>query len=130
MVKLPLPSIRKVPYDVKKAIEEHKKSQPRSPCVDQTGEEIEQYYRTAPEGSPAAVRQTQGHVLIYTVSTIENRRTRVGRIDVPRFGDFYMKSGKNFTYPTGQTRLVVPTKEVIAWAEKHPRGETGYTIYR
>ena len=43
---------------------------------------------------------------------------------------FHSKSGKNCYHPTGQTRLVVPTPEVLKWAEEHPRGAFGFTIYR
>ena len=40
-----------------------------------------------------------------------------------------MKSGKNCWEPTGQTRLVVPTEEVLAWAAENPRGQMGVSIY-
>ena len=100
-----------------------------SPCANQTATEIENYYRNEPEGSAAVVRRTHGGILVYEVATFELRRPRSGRINVQSSGDFYMKSGKNCWEPTGQTRLVVPTEEVLAWVKEHPRGEMGYTIY-
>ncbi|MBB3589925.1 hypothetical protein FHX08_000269 [Rhizobium sp. BK529] len=100
-----------------------------SPCANQTAAEIETYYRNEPEGSVAVVRRTHGGILIYEVSRFDLRRSRSGRINVRSSGDFYMKSGKNCWESTGQTRLVVPTDEVLTWAKEHPRGEMGYTIY-
>lgn len=100
-----------------------------SPCADQTEADIGSYYRNEPEGAVAVVRRTHGGILIYEVTTFALRRTRSGRINVNNSGDFYMKSGKNCFEPTGQTRLVVPTDAVIAWANEHSQGETGYTIY-
>ncbi len=102
---------------------------PLSPCARQTPEEVEDYYRNQPEGSPAAVRRTHGGILDYTITTFGLRRTRSGRINVEGFGDFFMKSGKNCWAPTGQTNLVVPTEAVVAWAAEHPRGATGFSIY-
>lgn len=100
-----------------------------SPCARQTEAEIENYYRTQPEGSPAVVRRTHGGILTYQVTTFVLRRTRSGRINVEGAGDFYMKSGKNCWEPTGQTRLVVPTDDVLAWAARNPRGQMGVSIY-
>ncbi|RWD71106.1 MAG: hypothetical protein EOS37_12770 [Mesorhizobium sp.] len=113
------------------ALKENRKANPRplSPCVDQTPADIESYYRNSPEGARAVVRETQGGMLRYTLSTIELRRTRSGRINVPGFGDFMMKSGVNCYHPKGQTTLVVPTDKVVAWSKDHPRGELGYSIY-
>lgn len=45
-------------------------------------------------------------------------------------GAFYMRSGKNCFHPKGQTTLVVPSDEVLAWASEHPRGEFGHSTYR
>lgn len=100
-----------------------------SPCARQTEAEIEDYYRHQPEGSPAVVRRTHGGILTYRVTTFSLRRTRSGRINVEGAGDFFMKSGKNCWEPTGQTRLVVPTEEVLAWAFENPRGKTGVSIF-
>jgi hypothetical protein len=33
---------------------------------------------------------------------------------------YYAKSGKSTDTPTGQTNLVVPTEEVLAWIRDHP----------
>ncbi|PJR91721.1 hypothetical protein CN878_18950 [Ochrobactrum sp. 695/2009] len=100
-----------------------------SPCARQTEAEIENYYRNQPEGSPAVVRRTHGGILTYQITTFGLRRTRSGRINVEGVGDFFMKSGKNCWEPTGQTRLVVPTDEVLAWAAENPRGQMGVSIY-
>jgi len=96
-----------------------------SPCSHQTEADIEEYYRNKPEGSVAVVRHTQGGLLHYEVKTFSARRAKTGRIHVDNRGDFYMKSGKNCYHPTGQTRLVVPTPEVLAWAEQNPQGKWG-----
>ncbi|RAH96339.1 hypothetical protein DLJ53_32300 [Acuticoccus sediminis] len=100
-----------------------------SPCARQAEAEIENYYRNQPEGSPAVVRRTHGGILTYQITTFGLRRTGTGRINVEGVGDFYMKSGKNCWEPTGQTRLVVPTDEVLAWAAENPRGQMGVSIY-
>lgn len=42
-----------------------------SPRVDQTEEEMPAYYRAAKEKDKAVVRQTQGHMLIYTLGPSE-----------------------------------------------------------
>ncbi|TPK78232.1 hypothetical protein FJ548_25095 [Mesorhizobium sp. B2-4-17] len=115
---------------MKKALDEHRRNQPLSPCVDQTEQDIERYYRNEAEGSLAAVRTTYGGILTYNLTTFTLRRTKTGRINVEGHGDFFMKSGKYCWEPTGQKRLVVPTEEVVAWATEHPRGETGHSIYR
>jgi|TARA_R100000687_G_C6391455_1_gene137460 hypothetical protein len=101
-----------------------------SPCIDQTEEEIAAYYRTAKEKDKAIVRQTQGHMLIYKVAEIEGINPSRGRVYVRQFGAFYSKHGKNCFHPKGQTSLVVPTAEVLSWAEQHPRGEFGYSCHR
>lgn len=111
-------------------INEWRKIQLLSPCIDQTKKDIEKYYRSTPIGAIAVVRQTQGRVLKYTIKNINRRDTKFGRICIANFGDFFMKSGNNCYYPGGQTNLVVPTDEVKAWAAEHPRGEVGISIYR
>ncbi|TGS82736.1 hypothetical protein EN817_25175 [Mesorhizobium sp. M3A.F.Ca.ET.174.01.1.1] len=103
-------------------------TRPVSPCIDQTQEDIETYYRNAEIGQIAVVRHTQHHILLYRVLEIESRDPPC--IYVRNAGAFYMKSGKNRHHPTGQTSLVVPTHEVLAWANEHPRGELGYSVYR
>lgn len=101
-----------------------------SPCVDQTEEEIGACYRAAKEGDKAVVRQTQGHMLIYKVTEIEGINPSRGRVYVKQFGAFYSKHGKNCFHPKGQTSLVVPTAEVLSWAQQHPHGEFGYSCHR
>lgn len=101
-----------------------------SPCVDQTEEVIAAYYRAAKEKDKAVVRQTQGHMLVYKVTEIEDINPSRGRVYVRQFGAFYSKHGKNCFHPKGQTSLVVPTAEVLSWAEQHPHGEFGYSCHR
>lgn len=100
-----------------------------SPCALQSQTDIETYYRNAEAGSVAVVRQTQHHMLAYSVTEIEDTRPEKGRTYIKQFGAFYMKSGKNCFHPKGQTTLVVPTPEVLTWAEEHPRGEFGYQTF-
>lgn len=105
-----------------------KDTRPVSPCIDQTEQDIEAYYRHAKIGQTAVVRHTQGHMLRYVISEIEGGNR--GRVYVRNAGAFYMKHGKNCFHPKGQTTLVVPTDEVLAWAKEHPQGEFGYSVYR
>ncbi|KRB50699.1 hypothetical protein ASE04_12245 [Rhizobium sp. Root708] len=100
-----------------------------SPCALQTQADIETYYRNAETGSIAVVRQTQHHMLGYSVTEIDGTNPKKGRTYIKQFGAFYMKSGKNCFHPKGQRTLVVPTPEVLAWADKHPRGEFGYQTF-
>lgn len=113
-MRLPLPRLRRVPDEVRQALDEHRRTKPRSPCVDQTEKDIERYYRNEPEGSPAVVRTTYGGIMTYDLTTFTLRRTRSGRINVGNHGDFFMKFGKNCYESGGQKRLVVPTEEVVA----------------
>ena len=101
-----------------------------SPCVDQTEDEIGAYYRAAKEKDRAVVRRTQGHMLIYKLTEIEGINRSRGRVYVRQFGAFYSKHGKNCFHPKGQTSLVVPTAEVLSWAEQHPHGEIGCSCHR
>ncbi len=116
-----------------KAIQAERKahSRPLLPRVDQTSAEIEAYYRIAPLGSLAAVRQTQFETLLYKISKIDGRKR--GRVYIPGTRDgqaFNIKSGTNCFVPTGKTRLVVPTQEVVAWAADNPLGRSGASIRR
>ena len=97
-----------------------------SPCAEQTPEEIETYYRSARESDVAVVRNTQYRTLRYSVTRIQFKRPEIGRLNIENEGDFYIKSGKNCYHPTGQKRLVVPTANVLKWAQEHPLGELGY----
>lgn len=107
---------------------------PLMPCADQTPEDIAAYYKTAEPGAVVVVRQGYGGMLTYHVGTVTDANPKRGRIYVQAGHSggaaFYTKHGKNCFEPTGQTRLVVPTPEVLAWAEAHPRGEFGFTIHR
>jgi hypothetical protein len=114
------------------AREEYRKRHPIpvSPCVDQTKADVEVYYRTAPVGAVAVVRHTQGGLLHYIVTEIEDRDPKRGRVYIRNAGAFYMKSGANCFHPKGQTSLVVPTNAVLAWAKEHPRGELDVATIR
>ena len=96
---------------------------PLSPCVDQTETDVAAFYRSASAGDHAVVRHTQGGRLVYEVREIEDTNPERGRVFVRGSGAFYAKSGKNCFHPKGQTRLVVPTPEVLAWALEHPQGK-------
>jgi hypothetical protein len=101
-----------------------------SPCIDQTADDIRGYYKHVEVGGRAMVRQTQGHWLRYTPCRVEATKARSGRLYVEGFGGFYAKSGKNCFHPTGQTTLVVPTPEVLAWVALHPQGESDVSCWR
>lgn len=100
-----------------------------SPCALQTEQEIEAYYRNAVSGDVAVVRETQYNMLVYKVTDVEGTNPQSGRTYIRQHGAFYMKSGKNCFHPKGQTSLVVPTPEVLRWAEEHPQGEFGYVTF-
>lgn len=128
-----LPPLRPLSKRQRETLEEVRRAiaeLPRSPCIDQTEKDVEAYYRTAEVGAVAVVRQTQYHRLQYTVTSIGGTPVRAGRVYIENFGAFYMKSGKNCFHPTGQTRLVVPTEQVLAWAAAHPNGETDIRYWR
>ncbi len=97
-----------------------------SPCGTQTEADIEAYYRHAEKGTVAVVRETQGHILRYTVTEVEGTNPSAGRTYIKNHGAFYMKHGKNCFHPKGQTTLVVPNDEILAWAKERPHGETGW----
>lgn len=127
-----LPQLRKVGPQVLEAVREYQTQNPRpvSPCIDQTEHDISAYYKSAGAGNQAVVRQTQGHILLYTVTAVEGTNPKAGRVYIQGFGAFYAKSGKNCFHPKGQTTLVVPTAEVLEWAAAHPRGESDISCWR
>lgn len=129
----------KIPKNQREAIEmlrEHRMANPTPlmPCADQTEADVSGYYETAEVDAVAVVRQGYGGHLEYHVGVIDGRHPTNGRVYIKAGHaggqSFHSKSGKNCYAPTGQTRLVVPTPEVLAWAEAHPRGEFGFTLYR
>lgn len=128
----PLPPISKGEQQALDTLGAYRKKNPLplSPCVDQAKTDIEAYYRTAPVGAVAVVRHTQGHLLRYDVTYVEGRNPKIGRVYIHNAGAFYMKSGANCFHPKGQTTLVVPTEEVLAWVKEHPRGEFDIAIAR
>ena len=93
-----------------------------SPCAYQTADQIAEYYRNATTGDVAVVRQTQGHMLVYSVTEVEGLNPSRGRTYIKQHGAFYMKSGKSYGSRTDQSRLVIPTPEVRAFAQGSPRG--------
>jgi hypothetical protein len=99
------------------------------PSAKQTPEQIASYYQAAQIGDRAAIRQTQGGVLRFIIDEIENVKPKIGRLYLrsgsPDWGGkaFYRKTGKSCFAPTGQTSLVVPTEEVVRWAEANPQGK-------
>lgn len=133
MIKLPpMPEPTPAEREARARIEEYRKAHPTplSPCVDQTADDIAGYYRNAEIGAVAVVRHTQGGLLRYDLATIDGKKPKSGRVYVNPGGAFYMKSGANCFHPKGQTSLVVPTREVLAWIGSYPRGSSGVTIYR
>ena len=100
----------------------------KSPCADQTAEEIEAYYCNAEVGSRAAVRDTRWNLLQYTILPITGIDPLRGTAHVA-YGALNRKDGKKHTDYTGKVSLVVPTYTVIAWAREHPQGERGYSIF-
>ena len=97
------------------------------PSVAQTQPEIERYYRNVGPGDPAAIRETQGSSLRFILTTVNAVSQREGRVYLkkpPSWGGttFYMKSGKSYGSRTDQSRLVIPTPEVRAFAQGYPRG--------
>lgn len=127
-----LPPQSKWVQEAQAALREYEKTCPPvlSPCMDQTVKDVEAYYGVADVGAVAVVRQTQNHQVKYSVSSIGAVPVRSGRVYVEGFGAFYRKNGKNCFHPTGQTRLVVPTEQVLSWAAAHPCGEGGVRYWR
>jgi hypothetical protein len=93
-----------------------------SPCAEQTPEDIERWLREEIKpGSEVAIRETQGGLLKY----MRGRVVRVGKamLEVVRqrrdgsfdhSGESFNYSGRNRWHPKGQTRLVMPTPDVLA----------------
>ncbi|MBM7112121.1 hypothetical protein [Archangium primigenium] len=91
-----------------------------SPCFDQTKEQIETWLRVNVKmGTEVAVRETQGHILRYTIASVNYLGK--GRFGLGSFGSFYY-NGKNCFHPKGQTCLVMPTNAVREFIQRHPQG--------
>lgn len=107
----------------------------KAPDNDQNAEQVERYYRNAKVDDPAVIRCTQGGLLEYRLTKISGINLKLGRIYVEK-GDawggtaWHARSGKSCDHPSGQSNLVVPTEEVLAWIGENPRGvwctETDY----
>jgi hypothetical protein len=99
----------------------------KDPSLGQTTNQIEAYYRAVKPGDQAAVRQTQHHHLEFLITTISDINPKRGRVYLTQGATwggaaFYAKSGKSCFYPNGQSRLVVPTEEVLGWSTDYPDG--------
>lgn len=90
------------------------------PCFGQTAEEIEKWLRAnVAIGTVVAIRNTQAGFLQYVPARII--RIGKGRFEVAReirdslsgAGNTFYYSGKNCWQPKGQTRLVIPSPDVI-----------------
>lgn len=92
------------------------------PCDTQTPEQVTAYYRSVKVGDVACVRETHAGFLRYYLDEVVEMKPRSGRVYLKKHGGFFAKSGSNCFAPTGQCKLVVPTKEIIAYIEKHPPG--------
>jgi hypothetical protein len=94
---------------------------PNAPCADQTPGDIERWLReNVKVGSEVAIRETQGGLLKY----MRGRVVRLGKgmlevVRQKRDGGFdhsaesFNYSGRNRWHPKGQTRLVMPTADVL-----------------
>jgi hypothetical protein len=85
------------------------------------------------EGSVAVIRQTYANRLFFIVSrgTGKNGKGRVYLADEPASGwrvRFLDQERKKCFSPKGQARLVVPTPEVLAHAEKSPAKDFGMRL--
>lgn len=92
------------------------------PSSTQSRGEIEQYLRSLVKGDPVAIRSTQAGMLEFKVTHVTETKPKVGRIYTEHSGGWgrnawYAKSGKNCNAPTGQSTLVIPTQEVLEYAE-------------
>jgi hypothetical protein len=97
------------------------------PSGAQTDEQIEQYYRNVSIGDRAAIRSTHHGWLQFKITSIDRLKPKRGRIYVAEgcsWGGsaYYAKHGKSCFAPTGQSRLVVPTHEVVDWTDQNPTG--------
>lgn len=95
------------------------------PAGNQTPEEIEAFLRSRVVGDEVAIHNPQGGpgLLSIELARVTEVRPR-GRLWTDKFASFgdnrwFMKSGKNCGAPTGQSRLVMPTKEVRRYATEH-----------
>lgn len=120
----------RLPKEMIERIEKRLRAERRfSPCVDQTREQIEDYYRNAPVGSDAVIRHYVGGQLRYEVRKITGRNNRHVIVQGKAFT---MKSGIAYDRRPYTTYLVVPTQAVLDWAAAHlgPLDGFGVSIYR
>ena len=98
------------------------------PSAEQTDDQVRDYYMNAKAGDAAAIRQTQFHTLIFTITEIDRINEKIGRLYVKQGATwggaaYYRKTGKRCFAPTGQTTLVIPTDDVKEFAAMHPHGK-------
>lgn len=92
-----------------------------SPCFQQDDESVVAWLRAnVRPGCEVVVRRSQGGLLSYTAGKVV--RLGRGRFEVGErardgvygaSGEAFYYSGKNCWHPKGQTRLVIPTPEVL-----------------
>jgi hypothetical protein len=104
----------------------------QDPSKPQTADQIEAYLRGCKVGDRVPIRNTQNHTLEFKI--VEVMGIAPGRLytnQSPGWGGgaaWFLRSGKNCRHPTGQSKLVIPTDEVRAFAEKHPRGASVFGL--
>ena len=92
-----------------------------APCYGQTEEQIKEWMKkNVNVGTVVIVRNTQAGLIQYAKAAVV--RLGHGRFEVDTLGPgnlsaggkTFFYSGKNCFHPKGQTRLVIPTDEVLA----------------
>lgn len=101
----------------------------QDPSSEQGALEIEQYLRATQEGDDIAIRNTHGSFLLFHIAKVTGKKPSLGRLYTDTTGlyagpSWFMKSGKNCRYPTGQANLVMPTQDVRRFIEEHPQGRS------
>lgn len=86
------------------------------PSAGQTPHDIEVYLRSCPEGGEVAIRDSQHGFLTFKLAIVVEILSR-GRLRTDKPGAlggdiWFMRSGKSFKFPTGQSHLRIPTAEV------------------
>lgn len=104
------------------------------PTHGQTLKVIESYLRAVVEGSEVAIRNTHGGILMFQIAIAIGTKPQSGRLYTDTAGGmggsaWYMKTGKNCFYPTGQSRLFVPTMQVQTFLRDHPSGILSYVTH-
>ena len=103
----------------------------KDPSAVQEAMEIEQFLRATKEDDEVVIRNTHGGILMFLIAKVIGKKLSSGRLYADKTGlyagpGWFMKSGKNCRYPTGQANLVIPTPEVLRFIEEHPQGHSLY----